>query len=457
MNNQPDRDVVAKTDWVSRIRRVEGPGRNLLKEAWISLTATYAVSKDTSKTEHAFEAIENFPAVDLLRWNAKHLPILNDPIFIAMYAKRAIPDLSTEAALKMRALPSGTLGHEYAGFVARFGLDNAFLSYLVIDEPGKFLAYRIGHMHDLFHFILGYQPFETIGEMEVEAFLLAQTGAANHVLFLAGHLMYLMRNERRKFPAAMRRIRQAYADGKRAKNLILAGWETLFQRPLKDVKEELGIAHRPTWGLDVGRKVKSPELAHVVFNVPERSRVQRFYRELFDLEISATDPRLGVTFMTDGTDHHTLALQESWPLDPVGFVSALGKNAKRGLSLLKARNSGAVSASGQKTVVPPVNIIRAGMKTGMNHVGYRVETEADLKEYYLRLKASGIQVDWAVNHGDMMKGIYFRDPAGNYCEIFCDGDSVKAKQAQIKTGASVADMKVDDLFNFEMDPERDLS
>ncbi len=55
-------------------------------------------------------------------------------------------------------------------------------------------------------------------------------------------------------------------------------------------------------------------------------------------------------------------------------------------------------------------------QVGLNHMAWMMESVADLKELYLRLKEKGVEVDRIVDHGISL-GIYLRDPDGNGIEV----------------------------------------
>lgn len=438
--------------WTERIRRADPEHRRWLREARVTVEALRVLIDDPGKTEHVFEVLENFPVMDILRWSTRRLEILRDPHFVALWERRSRPDFSTAAALRMRALPAGSLGRAYGEFVAARGLDNIFLEYMVIDAPEKYLAWRTAHLHDLVHFVLGYWPYDDLGEMEVEAFLLAQTGALNHMLFLAGYLAHLARTDRRSLVAAVPRLRAAHAYGRRAASIVLVEWETLLAQPLDDVRRRLGIDERPVTPLPrapaAAPSVEArPRLAHTVHNVPDLDAAVAFYRAVFGYEVATVDRALGVTFLTAGDDHHTLALQQTPAFGPRGLADGV----KRLVALVRAARSPARSSTGRRRVLPSWPVVRASLRRGHNHSGYRVPDEDALRALIDRLRTAGGRVVWAVNHGDMLKGIYFLDPAGNLCEAFVDGIAAHDLRARLARGEPFATMAPPELANYELD------
>lgn len=440
-------------EWFREVRKADPERRRRGREARVSLEALAHISQDPGRTRYAFEAMQNFPVLDVMRLAVPRLAVLRDPRFREIHARRSMPDFSTKAVLAMLETHApGTLGREYARFVEGWRLHQlaACWTHLDLAEPDQYLAMRTVLLHDLIHFILGYAPFEKAGEMEVEAFLLAQTGAPNHVLFLQGYLLHMARKEP-LYPLRsrlFRRLREAYRYGKRAENVMLVEWQALLDRPLEDVRRELRIDERPVVRPpEAAPEPKAPPaLAHVVLNVPDLAAAEAFYRDAFGYFVAGRDERLGVTFMTDGTDHHTLALQELPGLDP-------RKGIRRIRSLLEGRRSGARSTEGRPTVLPTWPVLRASLRAGLNHVGYRAADEADLRAHYRRVKASGARIVWTVNHADMARGFYFRDAGGNLCEVFCDGPEAERLKAEAERAGGMRALAGEgvDVRNYEMD------
>lgn len=171
---------------------------------------------------------------------------------------------------------------------------------------------------------------------------------------------------------------------------------------------------------EVAAPVKTPQLAHVVLNVPEIGQALAFYTGFLGYTVVAEDKQLGVYFLSAGDDHHTIALGECLPRGPRALLR-LPRLLPRLVNLLRARLSGERSASGQRRVRPTLGAIRMALRPGLQHIGMRVESEAELHRLYRAMKAQGIRVQWAVNHGDMIKGIYIDDGNGNMVELFVDG------------------------------------
>lgn len=164
----------------------------------------------------------------------------------------------------------------------------------------------------------------------------------------------------------------------------------------------------------------TPRLAHVVLNVPDLPAALAFYTGFLGYTVVAEDRQLGVFFLSAGDDHHTVALGECLPRGPMALFR-LPRMLPRLARLLRARFSEDRSASGQRRVRPTLGAVRMALRPGLQHIGFRVESEAALLRLYEAMEARGIKVEWAVNHGDMIKGIYVTDGNGNMVELFVDG------------------------------------
>jgi catechol 2,3-dioxygenase len=65
---------------------------------------------------------------------------------------------------------------------------------------------------------------------------------------------------------------------------------------------------------------------------------------------------------------------------------------------------------------------REGKSKLIAHIAWRVETPAEIKEYYERFKAQGVPIDHCVSHAYEEMGntvsCYFLDPEGNCIEVY---------------------------------------
>ena len=62
---------------------------------------------------------------------------------------------------------------------------------------------------------------------------------------------------------------------------------------------------------------------------------------------------------------------------------------------------------------------KEGQKTGLYHIAFELETEADLVDGYDRAKNAGVNFEFVMDH-DVARSVYKNDPDGNMVEIYAD-------------------------------------
>lgn len=126
--------------------------------------------------------------------------------------------------------------------------------------------------------------------------------------------------------------------------------------------------------------IRPNRIGHVVIKVRDLQRATKFYSEVLGLQVMKVEPPFKMTFLaSDGRDHHEIALME------------VGANAP----------------------LPTEHGV------GLSHIAFRLNDEAHLRRAYGELKAQGVKIISAVNHG-VTKSVYFHDPDGHTLEVYCD-------------------------------------
>jgi catechol-2,3-dioxygenase len=119
--------------------------------------------------------------------------------------------------------------------------------------------------------------------------------------------------------------------------------------------------------------VKPAHFAHFVLRCSDKGESVAWYQAVLGMEVVHENPML--SFLTYDDEHHRLALVQSQV----------------------------------ETEVP------AGAP-GLDHVAYTLSSLEDLLSTYKRLRDSGIEPVWPINHG-LTTSIYYADPDGNRVEF----------------------------------------
>ncbi|MEZ4317183.1 MAG: Coq4 family protein [Myxococcota bacterium] len=142
----------------------------------------------------------------------------------------------------LRALPAGTFGHAYAGFLDAHGLSPFVLTDAVSHDIRSRNAYGIRYAttHDMFHVLLGFGP-DWVGEMGVLAFTCGQ--GYNRVLWAQAAFAWLLYPLWSGF--AVGALREAwdrgYRAGLEAPFMLGERLEDQFGEPLEAVRARYGL------------------------------------------------------------------------------------------------------------------------------------------------------------------------------------------------------------------------
>ena len=130
-------------------------------------------------------------------------------------------------------------------------------------------------------------------------------------------------------------------------------------------------------------------LGHANLFVSDLDRSMRFYHAVCGLEEVRREPAIRIGFLSNGnTHHHDVGLVQSSTAGRVG-------------------RGGFVMSRGDRRA------------TGLNHLGFEMENEAELVEAYRRATACGVEIDRTVDHL-ISRSVYLPDPAGNVLEFYAD-------------------------------------
>jgi ubiquinone biosynthesis protein Coq4 len=141
----------------------------------------------------------------------------------------------------LRALPTGTLGREYAIMMDRNGLDPASIPTLPDDDAGKYVRAHLYETHDLWHVVTGFGT-DVPGELGLQAFYQAQLPGKLPAAILASGFVNTLLFSFGEREARMREIARGWLLGRRSRPLFGVRWDDYLALPLGEVRARLGIA-----------------------------------------------------------------------------------------------------------------------------------------------------------------------------------------------------------------------
>jgi ubiquinone biosynthesis protein COQ4 len=154
-------------------------------------------------------------------------------------ALREKPRLDVDLA-KLDKLPPGTLGRAFADHMRANGLDPAAIPTLPSDGEIEFVRAHLYETHDVWHAATGFAT-DVAGELGLQAFYAAQLPSGLPLILLSvGFLntaLFSYADRERRLEAVM----HGWQMGKRARPLFGVRWDELWERPITEVRQQLGI------------------------------------------------------------------------------------------------------------------------------------------------------------------------------------------------------------------------
>lgn len=151
------------------------------------------------------------------------------------------------------ALPEGTLGHAYAAHMTALGLDpNFFPEYDIVDDM-TYMKMHLYETHDLWHVVTGFKT-DVAGELGLQAFYAAQfpQGPLPPILIAAGMLNTVFKS-RGDNESRLDAIARGWFLGKQADTLFGVHWGEMWERPIAEIRAELGLAMPETLKVAAGQ------------------------------------------------------------------------------------------------------------------------------------------------------------------------------------------------------------
>jgi ubiquinone biosynthesis protein COQ4 len=175
-----------------------------------------------------------------------------EPVLAPLLAEHYLPP--EYEAEDLAHYPPGTVARAYHDFLARWGLRHNYYGHLPTRTPREYLLFRSINYHDYWHLASGYGA-DPLGEVGAVSFTLANrlrhlgAVAPRLCLQLSVTLAGSMARYALHFPDLLQRWQQQFTEGYRrgqeAGSLDLVSWEQHWERPLAQLRAELGITPAP--------------------------------------------------------------------------------------------------------------------------------------------------------------------------------------------------------------------
>lgn len=129
--------------------------------------------------------------------------------------------------------------------------------------------------------------------------------------------------------------------------------------------------------------------AHANLYVSDMERSLAFYRDVCGLNEVYREPEINAGFLSNGSSHHDIAVMQ------ISNRAAVGRDGK------------------------VQNTMARGRVPGLNHLAFRVKSEARMVDAYRRAREGGVAIERALDHG-MSHSIYLLDPDLSGVEFYAD-------------------------------------
>ncbi len=164
--------------------------------------------------------------------------VSEDPQAARAFEER--PRLGPLDLARLRELPGGTLGREFAEHMILNNLDPSALPSRESKDDVQYFQAHLYETHDIWHVATGF-PTDVAGELGLQAFYYAQVPGGLPSALLAGGFLNTLLFKFEERDVRMRSIVRGWLLGKRAKKLFGLRWNELWATPLLDVRARLGI------------------------------------------------------------------------------------------------------------------------------------------------------------------------------------------------------------------------
>lgn len=167
------------------------------------------------------------------------------------YGAQALRDRPRLGAIDLEVLgrlPEGTLGHTYARFMRRHGLDPSALPTYPVKDDSSFIEAHLRETHDVWHVVTGFEP-HVAGELGLQAFYQAQFPNRVSLAILNAGLLNTLIYAFEDSGARMTQIARGWLMGLKARPLFGTDWKQLWAMPISEVRTQLGLEPGATEGV----------------------------------------------------------------------------------------------------------------------------------------------------------------------------------------------------------------
>jgi ubiquinone biosynthesis protein COQ4 len=156
----------------------------------------------------------------------------------ALERRPSIGDLAPD---QLARSPEDTLGGAYGRFMIARGLSQASFPALNIKSDMDWVISHFYETHDLWHVVTGFDT-DIPGELALQAFYLAQTRSYLPFFVIAALLVNTAVYAYEEKDRRMQAIADGWRLGKAAQALFGRDWRQDLDRPLSEVRQQLGVA-----------------------------------------------------------------------------------------------------------------------------------------------------------------------------------------------------------------------
>jgi ubiquinone biosynthesis protein COQ4 len=173
-------------------------------------------------------------------------PVVMERIAVGIRARGGSAALAEKHRIEVRldvldALPEGSFGRAHSKFMRDNGLAPESIPHLDSLDEHTYIRAHLYETHDIWHTAAGFGS-DVAGELGLQGFYASQVDGALPAALLAAGLL----NTALTMPAdrehRYHEIGRGIELGRRAKPFFGVKWDLLWEKPLGEVREELGVA-----------------------------------------------------------------------------------------------------------------------------------------------------------------------------------------------------------------------